>query len=178
MSAQAVTIRPERSEDFPIVHKLVREAFAGADHADGDEHVLVDRLRASAEYIPELSLVAEDNGQIVGHIMFTRLKVGEAVALAVAPLSVLPAYQGKGIGAALMRRGHELAKELDWEFAILLGHPSYYPRFGYKPAKPFGIVAPFEVPDDSFMAINLQGGSEHLPGLVTYSPAFFPKSPD
>lgn len=176
MFQSAVTIRPERSEDFPIIHELVREAFAGAEHADGDEHFLVDRLRASAEYIPELSLVAEHHGRIVGHIMFTRLKVGDAVALAVAPLSVLPAYQGKGIGGALMLRGHELARSLGWEFAILLGHPGYYPRFGYKPAKLFGIVAPFDVPDDSFMAVNLQGGPEHLPGLVAYSPAFFPES--
>ena len=101
-----IAIRPECPEDFPIIHDLVRTAFENAEHASGDEHFLVDRLRRSREYIPELSLVAEEDGRIVGHIMFTRLKVGETTALALAPLAVQPSHQGRGTGGALIRRGH------------------------------------------------------------------------
>ncbi|MBS6830713.1 MAG: N-acetyltransferase [Desulfovibrio sp.] len=172
-----IAIRPECPEDFPIIHDLVRTAFENAEYASGDEHFLVDRLRGSREYIPELSLVAEEDGRIVGHIMFTRLKVGEATALTLAPLAVPPSHQGRGIGGALIRRGHEIARSLGWEFVILVGHAGYYPRFGYKSAASFGIVSPFEVPEEAFMAINLRGGAERLPGLLQYSPAFFPESP-
>ncbi|MGE9985985.1 GNAT family N-acetyltransferase [Desulfovibrio sp. SGI.169] len=167
-----VTIRPESPEDFPAIHDLVRRAFARAQHADGDEHHLVDRLRRSREYIPQLSLVAEEDGRIVGHVMFSRLKVGNAAALALAPLAVLPSRRGLGIGGALVRRGHELARALGWEFVILLGHAGYYARFGYQPASVFGLASPFDAPEEAFMAIRL-GGTGRLSGLVEYSPAFF-----
>lgn len=175
----SLSIRPERPEDFSGIHELVRLAFMGAEHADGDEHFLVDKLRNSPEYIPELALVAEEASpggpHIVGYIMFTTLKVGDSTALALAPLAVLPSHHSKGIGGALIRRGHDIARELGWEFSILLGHAGYYPRFGYQPASSFGIVSPFDVPDDAFMAINLAGNLEaRLPGLVAYSSAFFP----
>lgn len=171
----SIHIRPERPEDFTAIREVVRLAFETAEHSDGDEHQLVERLRASAEYIPELALVAEEQCRIVGHILFTRLAVGEkGVALALAPLSVLPSWQGKGVGGALVRRGHELARALGWECAIVLGHADYYPRFGYQRASTFGILSPFEVPDEAFMAINLQGRDTSLPGMVAYSPAFFP----
>lgn len=174
-----LSIRPERPKDFPAIHELVRLAFLEAEHADGDEHILVDRLRSSPEYIPELALVAEADGpdspQIVGHIMFTRLKVGEFTALALAPLAVLPSHHSKGIGSALIRRGHDLARELGWEFSILVGHAGYYPRFGYKRASTFGILSPMDVPDEAFMAINLAGSPDaQLPGMVEYTKAFFP----
>lgn len=172
----SVTIRPESPEDFPAIHDLVRRAFEHAEHADGDEQHLVDRLRRSREYIPELSLVAEEDGRIVGHIMFSRVKVGEAAALALAPLAVLPSHHGRGIGGALVRRGHELARALGWEFVILLGHAGYYPRFGYRPASSFGIVSPFEAPEEAFMAVKLGGDADRLPGMVAYSPAFFPEN--
>lgn len=171
-----IHIRPERPADFPVIHKLVRLAFATAEHSDGDEHFLVDHLRASPDYIPELALVAEEDGHIVGHILLTKLKVGTATALSLAPLSVLPGHQNKGIGAALIRQGHDLARALGWEFVVLVGHAAYYPRFGYKPAASFGTLAPFDVPAECFMVINLQGGPEHLPGMVEYSSAFFPKA--
>lgn len=176
-----ISIRAERPEDFPTIHELVRIAFVGAEHSDGDEHFLVNRLRQSPEYIPQLALVAEEAGpsgpQIVGHIMLTKLKVGDFTALALAPLAVLPSHHNKGIGAALILRGHEIARDLGWNFSILLGHAAYYPRFGYKPASSFGILAPLnmqDVPDDAFMAINLNNTDKDLPGHVEYSAAFFP----
>ena len=167
------TLRPECPADHAAIHELVRLAFAQAEHSDGDEHHLVDRLRRSQEYLPELSLVAEEDGQLVGHIMFTRLSIDGVAALALAPVSVLPTHQGKGLGSALIRHGHAVARDLGWHFVVVLGHAGYYPRFGYKPASLFGIRPPFDVPDDVFMAVNLGSGPDLLPGLASYSPAFF-----
>lgn len=190
----SIHIRPERPADFPAIHELVRLAFATAEHSDGDEHFFVDRLRASPDYIPELALVAEEvegygesreggedggataTGRLVGHIMFTTVQVGTKTVLSLAPLSILPGHQSKGVGTALVRHGHELARALGWEFVILVGHAAYYPRFGYKPAAAFGTLAPFDVPAECFMVINLQGGPEHLPGMAEYASYFFPKA--
>lgn len=172
----SITIRPERPADFPIIHELVRLAFEHAEHTDGDEPFLVTRLRQSPEYIPELALLAEKKGLMLGHIMYTKLHVGERTALALGPLAVLPEYHKQGIGSALIHHSHEVARSLGWEFVVLIGHAAYYPRFGYLPASSFGLVSTFEVPDEAFMAINLKGGPNHLPGLVEYSPAFFPET--
>ena len=168
-----ITIRQEVQQDQGAVYQLVKEAFATAPHRDGDEQDRVERLRRSRSFIPELSLVAEAEGRIVGYCLFTLAKVGKTPVLAVAPLAVLPVYQGKGVGSALIRRGHQIAKELGYGFTILLGHPSYYPRFGYLPASVFGTKAPFPVPEECFMVCNLLGGRPRLEGVVEYDPAFF-----
>ncbi|MCD8391952.1 MAG: N-acetyltransferase, partial [Cloacibacillus porcorum] len=88
----------------------MERAFENAEHRDGTEHELVARLRKSGVFVPELSLVAEEEGRIVGHIMFTRIGLGEARALALAPLSVLPEFQRRGVGSRLMAEGHRIAK--------------------------------------------------------------------
>lgn len=168
-----VHIRPEQLADFPQIFQVVQSAFAEAEHTDHDEQHLVSRLRRCDAYIPELALVAEVNDVTVGHIMFTKVRVGRGTALALAPLAVAPAMQGKGIGGALIRKGHQLAKDLGYTFSILLGHAGYYPRFGYAPASTFGIGCPFDVPDENFMACNLQGTQERLEGTVEYAQAFF-----
>lgn len=133
----------------------------------------MNRLRKSEAFIPELSLVAEIDGKIVGQVLFSKIKVGDTVQVALAPVSVLPEYQGKGIGGMLIKEGHSIAKNLGYEFSILLGHPTYYPKFGYLPASGFGIKAPFDVPDEAFMAINLKGLDTKLNGMVEYAKEFF-----
>lgn len=96
-----------------------------------NEQDLVNALRQSVAYIPELSLVTEIDGRIAGHIMFTKVQIGESVQLALAPLSVLPEYQRQGIGSALIREGHKRAGELGYGYSIVLGSEAYYPKAGY-----------------------------------------------
>ena len=124
-------IRPETPADFATLNTLHIRAFG--NHFN--EAALVALLRTRVGYDPELSLVAEINGQVVGHAMFNPLKMllhGQDIrGVNLAPLAVLPEYQKQGIGDALMRRGHQIAQEQDYELSILLGHPTYYPRFGY-----------------------------------------------
>ena len=100
---KTAAIRQEQPSDYKIIHKVVKKAFESAEHSDGNEQELVIMLRKSEAYIPELSLVAEIDSSIVGHIMFTRAKVGDESVLALAPLSVLPEYQRKGYGTAMIR---------------------------------------------------------------------------
>ena len=165
-------IRQEKTGDIDAVHEVVRQAFEKALHTNHDEHNLVNRLRESEAFIPELSLVAEENGRIVGHILFTKLNVGDTVQLGLAPLAVLPQWQGKGIGGKLIEAGHAKAKELGFDYSILVGHESYYPRFGYFPASCIGVTAPFDVPDENLMAFSLQGKNTPLDGMLEYPAEF------
>ena len=166
-------IRIENEHDHSAVKEVIREAFLTAEHSDQTEHELVERLRRSQEFVPELSLVYVADDKIVGHIMFTKIKVGEQEALGMAPLSVLPAYQNQGIGSMLMKAGIESARELGYKGIVLLGHPDYYPRFGFVKASMFNIACPFPVPDESYMALELTTGSlADINGMVEYSKAF------
>lgn len=171
-----IKIRQETAKDYDEIYLLVKLAFENAEHTDGDEQNLVSRLRNSDAYIPELSLVAEKNGKIVGHIMFTKTNVNGIIQLTLAPLSIHIEYQRQGIGGMLIEEGHKIGEQLGYEFSILLGHPSYYPKFGYLPAANFGIKSPFDVPSECFMAINLKGKPTQLNGTVEYPKAFFEKS--
>ncbi len=171
-------VRQENEEDHKTVFEVIREAFKDEPFADHKEQFLVQRLRHSDAFIPELSLVAEDSGEIVGHILLTKIKVSSDTqsfdSLALAPVSVLPKKQGNGIGAQLIKSAHAKAKQLGHTSVILLGHEDYYPRFGYKPAHLFGIELPFEVPKENCMAIELVENSlANTHGLVEYPKEFF-----
>lgn len=165
-------IRQEKINDYDTVYQVVKSAFANAEHSDGNEQDLVVALRNSKAFIPQLSLVAICDKKIVGHILFTKINIGRNIELALAPLSVLPTYQNQGIGLKLIAEGHSIAKKLGYNYSVVLGHPQYYPKAGYKPASLYGIKAPFEVPDDSFMAIKLNSSAGVLNGTVEYDPAF------
>lgn len=172
-----VLIRQERKDDYDKVYELVRAAFARADHTNHDEQDLVVRLRNSAAFVSELSLVAEMEGEIVGHILFTRAVIRQGTreheTLALAPLAVTPDYQGKGIGGRLIKAGHRVAQELGFKSGLLVGHPAYYPRFGYRPAETFGIVTDLELPADVFMACELtEDGLDGVQGRVEFAPEF------
>ncbi len=103
-------IKKEEPKDYMEIYEIVKRAFHSAEQADGNEQDLVNELRTGESYIPQLSLVAEENGKIIGHIMFTRAQVGTVDVLALAPLSVLPEYQKKGNGTALIKEGHRIAR--------------------------------------------------------------------
>lgn len=111
-------IRQETYKDHKEVYKLVAEAFATAEHADGHEQELVAALRKGNAFIPALSLVAETGGEIIGHIVFTKARVGNADVLVLAPLSVKPSYQKQGVGTALILEGHRIAKELGYAYSL------------------------------------------------------------
>lgn len=172
-----LTIRQEETSDFHTVEQIIEAAFAHEAFSDQTEHKLVARLRTSEAFIPELSLVAEHNGMIVGHILFTKITIKGSgnthESLALAPVSVLPEFQGKGIGGKLIMRGHEIAQSLGFQSIVLLGHAEYYPRFGYKRASEFGIKLPFEVPDENAMVVALgKNALDGVEGTVAYAPEF------
>ena len=165
-------IRQEEIKDYDKVYTLIKVAFETAEHSDGTEQDLVVRLRKGEGFIPELSLVAIENNEIIGHIMFTKANIGSRNELALAPLSVSPQHQKKGIGTALMNEGHKIAKQLKYEFSVVLGSEKYYPKVGYKPASEFGITAPFDVPSENFMALNLNGNDNIINATLEYAKEF------
>lgn len=165
-------IRQEDRTDFENVYSVVKTAFETAEHRDGNEQDIVSALRESNAFIPELSLVAEVNGKISGHIMFTRANVGEVTVLVLAPLSVLPECQRRGIGSALVMEGHRIAKEMGYEYSFVIGSEKYYPRFGYIPAKRFGVDIPNGIPSENFMAVKLRQNARSLSGSVIYPKEF------
>ncbi|KMY48749.1 GNAT family N-acetyltransferase [Peribacillus loiseleuriae] len=173
-----ITIKQETSSDYRTVETLIKSAFETAEYTDHDEHNLVARLRKSDALIPELSLLAMIENDIVGHILFTKVTIHNGkekrLSLALAPVAVLPNYQGKGIGSKLILEGINRAKSLGFGSVIVLGHKDYYPRFGFVPASKYGIMAPFEVPNEAFMALELKSGALHsVTGTVEYAKEFF-----
>ena len=171
-------IRPETEADHRAVAEVISAAFRDAEHSDGTEADLVARLRRVGGFLPKLSLVAECEGVIIGHSLLSPIAIrtdSGAVhpSLALAPVSVLPARQGQGVGTALIHAGHDAARKLGFSSVIVLGHPEYYPRFGYHRASLWGIKAPFDVPDEAFMALELvPGGLDTVSGTVIYPAAF------
>src|SRR5262245_6107712 len=139
-------IRPEEQKDQAAVHALNARAFES-----GAEATLVDLLRERAR--PVVSLVAEHEREIVGHIMFSPVSlIGHADLriMGLAPMAVAPEHQRKGVGSALVQAGLEQCKRIAFGAAVVLGHPGYYPRFGFVPSTRFGITSEYEAPPEAF----------------------------
>lgn len=162
-------VRAEQQHDQASVYSVNVAAFEREGEAK-----LVDVLREKAH--PNISLVAEEDGAILGHIMFTPVTVTghpDAKIMGLGPVAVIPERQRSGIGTELVRVGLERCKELGFGAAIVLGHPTYYPRFGFVPASRFGLKCEFDVSDEVFMAIELSPGYlENISGTVKYHEAF------
>lgn len=174
MNINNLLIRQECESDHKQVYKVVKRAFEHEKYSDKNEHNLVERLRKSRAFVPELSLVAEIGGKIVGYILFTEITIDGRTALALAPVSVDPDYQGLGVGSELIKKGHKIAKILDYEVIVVLGHKEYYPKFGYVRASEYNIKAPFDVPDENFMVLELKNNSlMDFNGVVRYASEFF-----
>ena len=167
-----MNIRQESMLEYKTIYNLIKEAFETAEHADGNEQDLVTALRNGHSYIPQLSLVAEINGELVGHIMFTEAKVGSETVLVLAPLSIKPQYQGQGIGSALIKEGHKIAKDLGYQYSMVLGSTLYYQRFGYIPAEALGVKVPHGIPAENFMGIKLIEKAKPISGKLTYAAEF------
>lgn len=173
-----ISIRQETVADYPIVFNLVEKAFRKEILSDKKEQFLVERLRKSNGFIPELSLVAEVNHEIVGYILLTKIiietKTESETSLALAPVAVEPSFQKKGIGGRLIEEAHRIAKELCYQSVFLLGHEKYYPKFGYRPLHYFNISLPFEAPKENCMAIELVPDAlSNKIGSVIYPKEFF-----
>lgn len=173
-----MNIRKEEKNDYEQVFELIEKAFENEEYSDHREQFLVERLRSSDSFVPELSLVFEMNELIVGYILLTKIKINHSDffynSLALAPVAVLPSYQGNGIGGNLIEFAHKKAKELGFESIVLLGHPTYYPKFGYRKASDFDIQLPFDVSDENCMAIELiEEALKNVNGMVEYPKEFY-----
>jgi predicted N-acetyltransferase YhbS len=171
-------IRQERVADYQEVFLLIEKAFRNLEISDHREQFLVERLRHSPEFIPELSLVAELDKKLVGYILLSKVRImndqQDFESLSLAPVSVLPEYQNRGIGALLIKKAHEVASMMGFKSVVLVGHADYYPRFGYKPSGSYGIVQPFEAPDECCMVVELvDNGLDGVHGKVVYPDEFF-----
>lgn len=162
-------IRPEIPSDFEFIRDLHAETFPTFAEA-----ILVSRLRREAS--PCFSLVAECEGTLVGHLFFSPVTLEghpHLKIMGLAPLAVQEEYQGEGIGSALVIKGLEMCRENHIDAVVVLGHATYYPRFGFQPAIVFGIECPYPVPNESFMALEIVSGSlADVEGTAYYHPAF------
>ncbi len=154
-------IRQETVKDHAEVYSLIKTAFETANVKDGDEQDFAVKLRNSKGFVPELSLVAELDGKLIGHIMMTKTHVEQAdgsmfEALLVAPLSVLLEHRNKGIGSSLMEEAIRIATSLGYKAAFLVGDPNYYNRFGYRQTSFFGIKPRSPIPDQFVQVLELQ----------------------
>ncbi|MEA4923765.1 MAG: N-acetyltransferase [Syntrophomonadaceae bacterium] len=156
-------IRREIPEEFPQIYDLVKAAFQTAQVSNGKEQDFVNQLRCGGSYIPELALVAEENGRLIGHVMLTKTYIvndrNKFEALLMAPLSVALGYRSQGIGSGLIREGFRVAGELGYTAVLLVGNPEYYHRFGFKTASGFGLKHTQNIPDQYVMACELVPGA-------------------
>lgn len=167
-------IRHERPEDAAAISRVIEAAFESRAIAIFAEHI-----RASPSYIPELALVAEEGGEIIGHTMLSRVQVEPAWtdALMLTPMSVLPDRQRQGVGVALVESAIAAADELGEALVTVIGVPTYYPRFGFRSARALGLECPDpDVPDGAWLALPLRTYHESIRGRVVYPP-FFPPPP-
>lgn len=162
-------VRTEEDRDWTAVRAINTAAFETSAEAD-----LVDALRATAR--PVISLVAEDEDAVVGHIMFSPVLLGEHTALKImglAPMAVALGHQRKGVGSALVRAGVAQCAEAGCDAVVVLGYSNYYPRFGFLPSVRYAIRSEYDVPDDVFMILELRNDSlRGTSGVVRYHELF------
>lgn len=167
-------IRPETPADFPALYQFIKTAFETARVSDGTEQDFADKLRAGANYVPQLALVSEEDGQITGHVMLTKTKIqtpdgNGQIALILAPLSVLQAKRGKGLGALLVREAFKRARALGYGACFLAGDPAYYGRFGFEAMSRFGLTCKQDIPSRYALACELLPGAlKNAAGTVDF----------
>ena len=169
-----VIIRPETPKDYSQITKVNNLAFN-----QPNEGLMISALRKNNKFIQEFSLVAEIDSKVVGHILLFPLNIisseNSYEVLSLAPMAVLPEHQQKGIGKNLVIEGLKKAKELGYKAVIVLGHPTYYPKFGFDPASKWNIKPPiYDVQDESSMAIELEEGFlKDKAGIIEYPAEYY-----
>ena len=162
-------VRPETDADHAAVRAVNEAAFESSMEAD-----IVDALRAKG--LDLVSLVAERDGVVFGHILFSPVSLaghGELKLTGLGPMAVLPRHQRDGIGSALVRDGLLQCEQLGVHAVVVVGHPEFYPRFGFVPASRYAIRCEYDVPDDVFMLVELARGTlRGVSGLIRYDEAF------
>ncbi|MEU7895268.1 N-acetyltransferase [Nonomuraea sp. NPDC049152] len=160
--------RPETAQDIPAIREVNLAAFPTPLEAD-----LVEALRVDPAWLSGLSIVAADaDGTIAGYALLTRCHVDDVPALALGPCAVSPRYQKQGAGSAAIRAGLEAARAMGENLVLVLGHPEYYPRFGFTPASGYGIRPSFEVPDEAMMALVFDDALPVPSGTIVYPAPF------
>lgn len=160
--------RAETPADIPAIHALNVAAFPTTEEAE-----LVDALRQDPAWIDGLSVVATTaEGTVVAHALLTRCHIGEVPALCLAPCAVLPAHQRTGAGSAAIRGALQAARDRGEAYVVVLGHPRYYPRFGFEQASSYGIRLSIKVPDEALMALTLDPDRALPAGTVHYAAPF------
>ena len=176
-----IIIRLETEEDYRETENMVREAFWDVYQPGCDEHLILHKLRKAQAFVEKLDFVACDtseNGKIVGNIVYSEAKIinsqnQEYTVLCLGPLSVLPSYQGKGIGSLLIKKSLQKAKSLDYKGVLLFGDPEYYHRFGFESAKKYDITTSQGENPDAFMGLELYENSlDGIQGKFIEDPAF------
>lgn len=168
-----ITTRQEIPKDYSAITNINNLAFN-----QPQEGLLIEKLRKREEFIPELSLLAFVDEEPVGHILFFPVNIqtdaGPIPSLSLAPMAVLPDFQKKGVGKKLIEAGKSKANELNYGAIIVLGHPEYYPRFGFEMARKWNIRSPWNVPDEAWMAIELKDGAlKNCEGMVVFPPEYY-----
>lgn len=161
-----IEIRKELPVDIPAVRELNKRAFEQDQEAN-----IVDALRANGAV--SLSLVATLNGHVIGHIMYSPLDVGPLMGVGLGPMAVLPEHQRQGVGSKLIQAGNRQLKDAGCPFIVVVGHADYYPRFGFRPARPLGIRCEWEVPDNAFLLLVLDPAKMRgVAGMAKYRHEF------
>jgi putative acetyltransferase len=165
-------IRRETPSDRSAIHAVHDAAFARGDGSVAPEPGLVDVLRAAGDIVPELSLVAEVDGAVVGHVAGSRARLDADGSVGIGPLGVRPDHQGQGVGSALMHAVLAAADALHFPEAVLLGDPRYYQRFGFRLALPLGVIPPDPAWSEHFQVRTLASWSADRKGAFRYAPGF------
>jgi putative acetyltransferase len=163
-----VVVRPETPADFDEIAAVVEAALGKPN-----EVAIVNAIRGSDGYLPELSFVAVDDGRVIGHTMLSRvgLKGSERLLLQLAPMAVTPERQNQGVGFVLGETALEAADRLREPLVLVVGHATYYPRFGFRPASELGLYPPHrDIPDEAFMVVPLSAYDPAIRGRVLWPP--------
>lgn len=167
-----IVVRPETLEDSNVISEVNKLAFGQENEAR-----LVENIRQTDNFNPKLSLVAIKDEKVIGHLLFSPIIIqtpkDDILALALAPLAVCPEFQNQGIGSKLVKQGLEECRGLGHKVIVVIGHPNYYTRFGFSSATAKGLKAPFPVPDEAFMILELVSGAlAGISGMIKYPPVF------